>query len=326
MANKTNPALSHGPGGVITGGTDPTGHPLPPVVVVPPVGPPIDPNQLAQIQLLNEAVLNSFAADNPVAKPFVANTLRWNVTMPTTVLAGVTVNLQLAELVQGSTNPGYIDDLAPVGSQPATVRQATTYTLSLVAPLATRVLGSVTIQLDLTGSQSFFLSSLLITAPVQQQLSDGFPSGGAITLRTPPVIAVHLEAITVDLQLSVDGPAFYNPDASVSLSWTVSGEGPAWNAPPLADAVIRCAISTAQTNVDIGVGSTVSSLGVANVVASAVEGVSDGYLYQLVGPLIAAQIAEQLTDIMASRRPAHTIFHHMDVVPDGITFWYCPKP
>jgi hypothetical protein len=327
MANdQPHPSLTHGHGGVLTGGTDPTGHPLPPVFDPPPVTPPMDPGEIAQIELLNEAVLNLFAADFPMGKPFVANTLRWDITMPTTVISGVSIDVRLAEVVEGSTNPGYADDLPPVGSRPAAVRRPTTYTLALVAPKATRVLGSVTIELDLSGCRSFFLSSLLVTDPVKTQLTNGFPPGGIITLRTPPTIGVHLEALTVDLALAVDGPAFFNPDASVSVSWTLSGEGPAWNAAPYADAMIVSAISTAQTLVDIGLGYTLSSLGVANAVSAAVQAVSDGYLYQLVGPLIAQQVVGSLYEVMSSQRPPGWIFHHLDVVADGLTFWYAPHP
>jgi hypothetical protein len=327
MANEQlHPSLVHGPGGGVIGGTDPTGHPLPPVIDPQPPTPPLDPDEVAQIEMLNEAVLNSFAADQPAGKPLVPNTLRWDITMPTTTLPGVSIDIQLAVLEDGSTNPGYADGLAPVGSRPAAIRTATTYTLSLVAPKATRVLGSVTIQLDLSGCRSFVLDTFVVTGPVKTQLANGFPSGGTITLRTPPTVAVHLEAVTVDLALSVDGPAFFNPDASVSLSWTLSGRGPAWNDPPNADARIVSAISTAKTTVDIGIGYTASSLGVANAVSAAVEAVSDGYLYQLVGPLLAQQLVESLTGVMANNRPQGWIFHHLDVTPDALTFWYCPRP
>jgi hypothetical protein len=289
--------------------------------------PPIDPDEFIQIELLNQAVLNSFAADTNPCKPFEPNTLRWNITMPvrTFANAGVPIDVRLVEAVEGSTNPGYADQLPPVGSRPAAIRVATTWTLVLVAPKASRALDSVTIDVDMSGFQFFPLGSLPITAPVKSRLSAGFPPGGQITLRTPATVAVHLEALTVDLALSVDGPAFYNPDASVSVSWTLFAHGQAWNDPPDADAQIKCDISTATTKVDIGIGDTASSLGVANAVAAAVEGVSDGYLLQLVGPLIAQDIVESLTVVMNEHRPRGWVFHHLDVLPDGLTFWYCPK-
>ncbi|MFL6163836.1 MAG: hypothetical protein ACJ74U_16655 [Jatrophihabitantaceae bacterium] len=316
----------HGLGG-LSGGTDPFGHPLPPVVDPPPMPPPIDPDELIQIELLNEAVLNSFAADTNPCKPFEPNRLRWNITMPvrTFANAGVPIDVQLVEVVEGSTNPGYADQLPPVGSRPAAIRKATTWTLVLVAPKTSRALGSVTIDVDMSGFQHFVADSFLITKPVESRLSAGFPPGGQITLRTPATVAVHLEVLTVDLALSVDGPAFYNPDASVSVSWTLFGHGQAWNDPPDGDARIECDISTATTKVDIGFGYTALSLGVANAVAAAVEGVSDGYLSQLVGPLIAQDIVELLTYVMNEHRPSGWVFHHLDVVPDGLTFWYCPR-
>jgi hypothetical protein len=67
--------------------------------------------------------------------------------------------------------------------------------------------------------------------------------------------------------------------------------------------------------------------GCADVAAAAVERVSDGYLGQLVGPLIAEDIREQLTGVVEKQRPGPGwIFHHLDVTPDALTFWYCTKP
>jgi hypothetical protein len=81
--------------------------------------------------MLNEAVLDVFAADLPTARPFEANTLRWDVTMPTTVIPGVVPILEL------SVGPnGHVDGLSAAGSRPAKQRSATTYALSIIAPKA----------------------------------------------------------------------------------------------------------------------------------------------------------------------------------------------
>jgi len=78
-------ANPHGPG--TTGTTSTTGT-LP--------FPPIDPEQVREIQMLAEAVLVSFTATpNPVA-PFGHATLAWNITMPTTVIPGVHVEVHLS--------------------------------------------------------------------------------------------------------------------------------------------------------------------------------------------------------------------------------------
>jgi hypothetical protein len=249
--------------------------------------------------------------------------------MPTTVLPGVSIDVQLTELVEGSTNPGYADNQPAVGSRPAVIRRATTYTLALVAPLASRVLGSVTIEVDLSGYKSFVLPSYTVTKPVHDQISNGFSSGGGLSLRSTstPTVAVHLEALTVEVAASFDGPAYVNPDVNISMSWTLAGAGPAtWDAPPTADAVIVCAISTATTDIDVGVGETLGSLGEANLAAAVATGVSDAYLTNLDGPLVAQVLVLILNDTMNGQRPNGWIFHHLEVVPESLTFWYCPKP
>lgn len=322
-----------GTGGPVIGGTDPTGHPLPPIVEPPPPPPPIDPDTLHQIEMLNEAVLNKFAADLPAAKPFETNTLRWDVTMPTTVIPGVHPFLRLSVGPNGS-----VDDLDPVGSRPAKERYATSYALSIIAPKASRQLGTLTIDVDLSDAMSFQLNPILFTDPVRDQLKAGFPDGGDLTLRSDPVIGVHSEAVTVDLALTVHVPNFFDADAAVSVSWTLSGRGIAWNDPIDADARIECAISTARTTVDPGALGTIFSAGIADVAAATAEKVSDGYLGQLVGPLIAQGIQQQLVGIRDAQRPGQPpddgpparppefILHHLDVTPDWVTFWYCKNP
>ena len=323
-----------GTGGPVIGGTDPFGHPLPPVVDPPPPPPPIDPDTLHQIEMLNEAVLNVFAADLPSAKPFEVNTLQWDVTMPTTVIPGV---VPVLELSVGAG--GRVDGLSAHGSRPATQRSATTYELSIIAPKASRWLGSLTIDVDLSEARRFMLDAFIVTKPVTDQIKAGFPDGGGLTLRTPPVVGVHLEAVTVDLALAVEVPNFFDAEADVSISWTLSGKGPGWGDPIDADARIACAISTAHTSVDPGTLGSIFSGGCADVAAAAVERVSDGYLGQLVGPLIADDIRERLADdwdsagnryiagVVAQQRPGSGwIFHHLDVTPDGLSFWYCTKP
>lgn len=321
MANNplSNPGGGNNP---IIGGTDPTGHPLPPIVDPPTPHPPIDPETFRQTQMLNEAVLNVLAPDIPAALPFAENTLRWDVTMPTTTLPGVHPVLHL------KVGPnGLVDGLNATGSRPAKQRAATTYSLSIVAPKASRVLGSVTIDVDLTQARTFVLDTFLVTKPVTDQLNAGFPAGGSLTFRTPPVVGVHLEALTVDLALTVEVPNFFNANADIGIGWTLSGHGPASSDPIDADARITCSITTAHTDVDPGTLGSILSLGCADVAAAAVETVSDGYLAQLVGPLLSADIRERLVDLMFQKRPgAGWIFHHLDVTPDALTFWYCTKP
>jgi hypothetical protein len=314
-----------GPGGTgpVIGGTDPTGHPQTPIVDPPLPPPPIDPDTFRQIEMLNEAVLNVFAADLPTAKPFAVNTLRWDVTMPTTVIPGVVPVLEL------SVGPnGRVDGLSAAGSRPAKQRSATTYALSIIAPKASRWLGSLTIDVDLSEARQYGLVAFGVTTKVTERLTAGFPDGGALTLRKPPKVGMHLEAVTVDLALAVDVPHFFDAEADVSVSWTLSGHGPGSGDPIDADAQIACSISTAHTNVDPGTLGSIFSGGCADVAAAAVEKVSDGYLGQLVGPLIAEDIREQLTGVAEDRRPDEPgwIFHHLDVTPDGLTFWYCTKP
>jgi hypothetical protein len=320
------------------GGGGQFGHALPPGVINPGNGDsPPDPNYAAQVALLNEAVLNSFAADHASSAPFAANTLRWDITMPvrTAANASIAIDVRLDIADDLDTYLGYADNLPAVGIRPVPQRRATTWKLSLTTSEASRLLGTVTIELDMTTCEYFFLDSTIAIAPVKSQVDAGFPSGGQITLATPATIGIHLETLTVNLTLHIDGPLFFNPGANVNVDWTLWAHGPAQDDPWTADAEIVCAISTANTTIDTSFWDSTLSVGVMDAVASAVETVSDGYLLQLVGPLAAQNVMDRLIAIMQFERPADPsgqagkppmVFLRLDVTQDGLTFWYCPHP
>ena len=108
-------------------------------------------------------------------------------------------------------------------------------------------------------------------------------------------------------------------NANIAVRRDLSARGPAWNDTATADARVHCAISVASTTIDVGWAGSILSAGVEN----AVEGVSDGYLNQFVGPLIAQDIREQVEAIVDSQRPHGWVFHHLDVTPDNLTVWFC---
>ena len=91
----------------------------------------------------------------------------------------------------------------------------------------------------------------MVTKPVIAQLKEG-RQGGGLTLRTPPDVGVHLESVASRIALTADVPDFFDANADVTLDWTLSGQGPAWNDPPDADAQIVCSVAVARTKVDPG--------------------------------------------------------------------------
>src|SRR3981081_296499 len=116
-------ANPHGPGtGTTTGTTN-----------QPPLPPPLDPEQVLEIQLLAQAGLVSFTATPDTLKPFGHATLAWEVTMPTTVIPGVHVEVHLF---------GGRDQLIDrKGSQVVAPFGDTTYAVYLKTPLALPQLG-----------------------------------------------------------------------------------------------------------------------------------------------------------------------------------------
>src|SRR4051812_45927964 len=80
---------------------------------------PIDPEEMREIQLLAEAVLVSFTATpNPFA-PFGHAKLAWDITMPTTVIPGVQIEVHVSGLGDQAFDPK--------GSRPVAPYNGTTY-------------------------------------------------------------------------------------------------------------------------------------------------------------------------------------------------------
>src|SRR5262245_66638873 len=89
-------------------------RPPPPPPEEPP--PPIDPDELRQIQMLAEAVLVSFSATPNPAPPYGRSKLEWVITMPTTVLPGVAVEVHLFDGIGDSlVQPQGNRTVAPFG-------------------------------------------------------------------------------------------------------------------------------------------------------------------------------------------------------------------
>ena len=108
---------------------------------------PIDPEEMREIQLLAEAVLVSFTATpNPFA-PFGHAKLAWNITMPTTVIPGVHIEVHISGLGDQAFDP------RAAGPSPLTT--APPMPLWLRTPLASRPLGTVNLAVDFGTCKSF---------------------------------------------------------------------------------------------------------------------------------------------------------------------------
>jgi hypothetical protein len=354
-----NPHASPGgTGGPVVGGTDPTGHPLPPVVVAPPPPPPIDPNELRQREMLNEAVVNKWAVEikgvvstvqpdepPPAAKPLEWYTVLWDVTMPTTVIPGVVpvLDLRIEPSQTFPDGPETVGDLSAAASLPRRQRYATSYALWIVAPKASRLLGMLTVDVDLSDAQQITATSGPVTSSsayyeyptsnittlVFAKLNGAF-TDGILTKQRPPVVDAHLESLSVDLALDINIhlPHWaFDTTATVGVTWDVYGRVPDPGSPLDADAMIVSSISTANTNIATGALLAILSADIAGLVAYVAENESDQFLYQLVGPLIAQDLVDKLVYEIQRWRPSNKWYlHHMDVDSANFTFWYCEKP
>lgn len=280
---------------------------------------PIDPEEMREIQLLAEAVLVSFTATpNPFA-PFGHAKLAWNITMPTTVIPGVHIEVHISGLGDQAFDPK--------GSRPVAPYNGTTYALWLRTPLASRPLGTVNLAVDFSTCKSF--AGLLgnFSAIVRGQANQAFPTGGRVRLRGGgTAIDIGINSFVADIPLTVSVPDWFDPDVDVSLGFSVSSQ----------NGQVRVSHDFTRTEVSFGTVSAVASLGCSAVVASALETQSDGFLSGFIGPVLAQRLQDAINDDL--RRSLDLLNHSVPPPPvpykfydltltatDGLNYRLCPE-
>jgi hypothetical protein len=308
-------ANPHGPGTTGIGTTSTTGTlPIP----------PMDPEQVREIQLLAEASLVAFTATpNPVA-PFGRSTLAWDITMPKTVIPGVNVQVHLS-------GEGFGDQVVdPKGSRPVAPYSGAPYAVSLRTPLASRQLGTLDLVVDTGSCQSqpglFGSFSGIITG---QANSVATATGGQVKLRgNGSSIDIGYNSFVVDIPLTVVVPNWTDPDIDVSLGFDVFSQ----------DGVVHVTHNLAETDVSFGVATGVATGGCSAFVASALEQQADGFFYGFIGPVLAKQLEDGIKDDIygengwlsrlnnSNPRPAvpYKFYDLTLTAADGLTYRFCP--
>lgn len=301
-------ANPHGPGTTGIGTTSITGTlPIP----------PIDPEKVREIQMLAEAVLVSLTATpNPFA-PFGRTTLAWDITMPTTVIPGVQIEVHLS---------GVGDQVVePEGDQLVAPYDSATYALYLRTPLAARQLGTVNLAVDFGMCQSVpgFQGEFVPIA--RTQANNAFPGGGQLRLRgIGASIDTGYNSFVADIPLTVSVPNWFDPDVDVSMGFSVFSQ----------NGTIHVTHDLAETEVSFGAASSTLSVGCSALVASAIEQVSDGFLSWFVGPVIAQRLQDGIIqdvndnlDRLNKSNPPPTVpykFYDLTLTIDGLNYRFCP--
>lgn len=237
--------------------------------------PPIDPERFRHIQLLNEAVLVAFAAAPNPRPPWDWSTLSWDITLPTTVLPGVHVEVALF---------GEGEQIVPAqGSRPARPYSEATYTLVVRTPLAVRQMGQLELGIDF--GSCFELPQRIdeVREMIRNEVKRSFPDSGQVTLRETDIgVDFGINSFVVDVPLTADVPNWFDADIDLTVGFQVF---------PVAGRV-AAAYSFASTNVSFGTASAILSGGCSSAVAKALEASTNGFFDGFIGPAIARQIRD----------------------------------
>lgn len=281
--------------------------------------PPPDFEEIRQIQLLAEAVLVSFTATpNPLA-PYGRATLAWQITMPTTVIAGVHVEVHLS----GETDQDQV--VQPSGSRQAAPYGDTRYAIYLRSPLAARQLGTVDLAVDFGACKGVDTAPSIFSGLVKGEANKAFPPGQKVKLRGDgATIDIGLNAFVVDIPLEAEVPNWFNADIDVSLGFSVFTQ----------DGRIGVTHDFARATVSFGARSALLSSGCTVIVAKALEELSDGFLSGFIGPVVAGRLADKLSanvddNLMRlnNANPAPTVpyrFYDLTLSDVGMTYRFCP--
>jgi hypothetical protein len=279
--------------------------------------PPLDPDEIRQIQLLQEAVLVSFSANPAALTPFGHATVAWEVTLPTTVIPGVHVEVHL---FAGADQ--VVDATGSVVVGPYT---DSSYAISVSTPKAHRQLGTLDLPVDLGSCTSEDTAAIFFTAIITTEANKAFPAGGQVTLRgNGSSVDIGYNSFVVDIPLTASVPNWFDPDVDVSMGFSiVSDHGD-----------VRVTHDLATTNVSFGTASSILSGGCSAAVAAALEAQSNGFLSGFVGPVVAGRIADALiADVTAHLNrlnhatpppPVPYRFYDLTLTVDGLTYRFCP--
>ena len=279
---------------------------------VPP--PPIDPERFRHIQLLNEAVLASFAAAPNPRPPWDWSTLSWDITMPTTFIPGVHVEAVL--FGEGE------QIVPPQGSRPAKPYNETTYTLVVRTPLAVRQLGKVDLGIDFGACMELPQRIDQVREMIRTEVRRSFPASGKVTLRDTEIgVDFGINSFVIDIPLTADVPNWFDADIDLTVGFKVY---------PV-DGRVAAAYSFSRTDVSFGVASSILSGGCSAAVAKALEESTNGFMDGFIGPAIARQLREQvqaglntaLAAFNAGRSPPYKV-HDFNLTEFNLLVRVCP--
>jgi hypothetical protein len=287
--------------------TDPTTTGTPPI-------PPLDPEEVREIQMLNEAVLVSFTATPDALTPFGRATLAWNITMPTTVIPGVHVEVHLYAVGDQVVDPQGSRVVAPYAD--------TTYALSLRTPLASRQMETIDLAVDFGACRSADAGFISF---VRDEANKAFPAGGQVKLRGDgSSVDMGYNSFVVDIPLVVPVPNWFDVDIDVSLGFSVSCQ----------NGQISVTHNYARTEVSFGTATGIVTGGCSAAIAAALVAESNGFLTGFIGPVVADRIKAALTtgvnayrDYFNQSAPPPLVpyqFYDLTLKDGGVTYRFCP--
>lgn len=297
------------PGGTGGNRADPT--------EIPPVDPP-DFEQIRHRQMLNEAQLVSFTATPNTLRPFGSRArVAWEVTMPSTVIPGVQVEVHLRWLAD--------DIVGPAGSEEFQLSSDTRFSLYLKTPLAARELGTLDLNADFGACEPVECSPALFKSAIDVAVHEAFPPDGLIKLRgAGATVELHHNFLVIAIPLEIPLNNWPNVDIDVSFTFDVKSEIGAFHV------THKSVKSTASP----GLLSALVSGGNSETAAVVATAVADVFLARWDGPDIARRIKARLDEIIESRRldvqgdsspPASYRLHDFHLTPDGWTGHVCPE-
>lgn len=279
---------------------------------VPP--PPIDPERFRHIQLLNEAVLVAFAAAPNPRMPWGWSTLAWDVTLPSTLLPGVHVEVVLF---------GEGEQIVPAqGTRPARPYNETLYTLVVRTPLAVRQLGQVALGIDFGACVELPQRIDVIRDLIRTEVKRAFPSSGQVTLRGSEIgVDFGINSFVVDIPLKADVPHWFDADIDMQLGLEVF---------PV-DGRVGARYGFSRTTVSFGTASAILSGGCSAAVAKALEAACDGFFDGFIGPAIAGQLRNEVqagmntavTEFNRGRSPPYKV-HDFALTDFNLLVRLCP--
>lgn len=278
--------------------------------------------------ILDEFELVSFTVTPQTIRPYESASLSWEITGPTN-------KVELALLGPAIwTDPDLLTrtQIEAIGTQTVSPLTTTNYYLKAKRGAATKILGVVSLEVDLEEVEVGGIPGSLIEEGVKSYLDGSFTRNSSVSLRNNGATALLEEGgLSASIPLKIEVPSWFNADLNIDLDFSIFTRR---------SGLYTNRLVTELETVDVDVSwhwaEHILSLGVTGISQAVLDVALKEFIEGIIGEFLADNLTnalylfpffgveEMLRRMGGQGRPF--LLHSINVVSLGIDIMGCPDP